>query len=155
VRERPAHPEALTHGVDAMRRLRMFAIAAGYEDADDCDSPRDDPMFKMAVGRLPESGDPLCSQPMISRLDAAHPIAREHQARMLAPIPTGLVVDLETGGLIGRSALLSAWRERGRERQLFAGDPRAQGSVRHGTPRESATHTLATDPGPRHDLPHT
>jgi hypothetical protein len=31
----------------------MFAIAAGYEDADDCDSLRYDPIFKMAVGRGP------------------------------------------------------------------------------------------------------
>jgi hypothetical protein len=51
-------------------RLRMFAIAAGYEDADDCDSLRYDPIFKMAVGRAPESGDPLCSQPTMSRLGA-------------------------------------------------------------------------------------
>ena len=31
-------------------------IAAGYEDANDCDALRADPAFKMAVGRLPESG---------------------------------------------------------------------------------------------------
>jgi hypothetical protein len=35
----------------------MFAIAAGYEDANDCDSLRYDPIFKMAVGHAPESGD--------------------------------------------------------------------------------------------------
>src|SRR6202162_213200 len=52
-----------------MLRLRMFAIAAGYEDADDCDTLRDDPIFKMAVGHAPESGDPLCSQPTMSRLE--------------------------------------------------------------------------------------
>jgi hypothetical protein len=62
-------PERISHGVDEMLRLRMFAIAAGYEDADDCDSLRDDPVFKMAVGRLPESGDALCSQPTMSRLE--------------------------------------------------------------------------------------
>jgi hypothetical protein len=28
----------------------MFAIAAGYEDANDCDALRHDPVFKMAVG---------------------------------------------------------------------------------------------------------
>ena len=39
-------PERISHGVDEMLRLRMFAIAAGYEDADDCDSLRDDPVFK-------------------------------------------------------------------------------------------------------------
>lgn len=62
-------PERISHGVDEMLRLRMFAIAAGYEDADDCDSLRDDPVFKMAVGRCPESGDALCSQPTMSRLE--------------------------------------------------------------------------------------
>jgi hypothetical protein len=34
----------------------MFAIAAGYEDGDDCDSLRHDAIFKMAVGHAPESG---------------------------------------------------------------------------------------------------
>ncbi len=49
----------------------MFAIAAGYEDANDCDWLRHDPIFKMAVGHAPESGDPLCSQPTMSRLENA------------------------------------------------------------------------------------
>src|SRR5947208_5371561 len=62
-------PDRIEHSLQEMLRLRMFAIAAGYEDADDCDSLRHDPVFKMAVGRLPESGDPLCSQPTMSRLE--------------------------------------------------------------------------------------
>jgi hypothetical protein len=45
-----------------MRRLRMFLIAAGYEDGDDCDALRNDPAFKLAVGRLPETGAALCSE---------------------------------------------------------------------------------------------
>src|SRR6202030_3770274 len=57
------NPERIVHPLDEMLRLRMFAIAAGYEDADDCDSLRYDPIFKIAVGHAPESGDPLCSQP--------------------------------------------------------------------------------------------
>lgn len=64
-------PERIEHGLAEMLRLRMFAIASGYEDADDCDFLRHDPIFKMAVGRLPESGDPLCSQPTMSRLENA------------------------------------------------------------------------------------
>src|SRR5436190_1365304 len=64
-------PERIEHPLAEMLRLRMFAIASGYEDADDCDSLRYDPVFKMAVGRLPESGDPLCSQPTMSRLENA------------------------------------------------------------------------------------
>ena len=31
-------PDLIVHTVEEMLRLRMFAIAAGYEDADDCDS---------------------------------------------------------------------------------------------------------------------
>src|SRR6266853_4621998 len=45
------NPERIVHPLEEMLRLRMFAIAAGYEDADDCDSLRYDPIFKMAVGR--------------------------------------------------------------------------------------------------------
>ena len=62
-------PERIEHPLEEMLQLRMFAIATGYEDADDCDTLRDDPMFKMAVGHAPESGDPLCSQPTMSRLE--------------------------------------------------------------------------------------
>jgi len=64
-------PSRIGHGIAEMLRFRMFAIAAGYEDADDCDSLRADPAFKLAVGRLPETGPALCSQPTMSRLENA------------------------------------------------------------------------------------
>jgi hypothetical protein len=63
--------DRIDHTVEEMLRLRMFAIAAGYEDANDCDKLRDDPVFKMAVGRAPDSGKALCSQPTMSRLENA------------------------------------------------------------------------------------
>lgn len=62
---------SIEHTQEEMLRLRMLAIAAGYEDANDCAKLRHDPVFKMAVGRLPGSGDPLCSQPTMSRLENA------------------------------------------------------------------------------------
>ena len=62
-------PDLIDHSIEAMLQFRIFAIAAGYEDADDCDSLRHDPVFKMAVGRLPRTGEPLCSQPTMSRLE--------------------------------------------------------------------------------------
>ena len=43
----------------------------GYEDADDLDHLRRDPAFKLACGRLPDSGADLCSQPTLSRLENA------------------------------------------------------------------------------------
>jgi Transposase DDE domain group 1 len=63
--------DRIEHRLEEMLRLRMFAIAAGYEDANDCNKLRDDPVFKMAVGRAPESGAALCSQPSMSRLENA------------------------------------------------------------------------------------
>ena len=70
IRER-RDPARTVHTLPAMLRFRMFAIACGYEDADDCDALRADPLFKLAVGRAPESGRDLCSQPTMSRLENA------------------------------------------------------------------------------------
>jgi hypothetical protein len=75
-------PARTNHELIGMLRLRMFLIAAGYEDADDCDSLRADPVFKMAVGQLPESGHALCSQPTMSRLENAP--SKVEIARMMA-----------------------------------------------------------------------
>src|SRR5713101_6916110 len=80
-------PERIEHPLEEMLRLRMFAIAAGYEDADDCDSLRYDPIFKMAVGHAPESGDPLCSQPTMSRLENAP--SKIEIARLMAALVDG------------------------------------------------------------------
>src|SRR6201992_2246568 len=72
----PRNPLLVTHRVADILRARMLAIACGYEDADDLDHLRSDPGFKLACGRLPESGAELCSQPTVSRWENA-PILRE------------------------------------------------------------------------------
>src|SRR5580693_792569 len=68
--------DRVTHLVPDILRARIFAIACGYEDADDLDRLRCDPAFKLACGRLPDSGTDLCSQPTISRWENA-PTLRE------------------------------------------------------------------------------
>jgi len=65
----PRDPAQTTHSVGDILRARVFAIACGYPDADDLDDLRHDPAFKLACGRLPESGDGLASQPTMSRLE--------------------------------------------------------------------------------------
>lgn len=65
----PRSAARVDHTLVEMIRFRALLIAAGYADANDCDTLRTDPAFKMAVGRLPETGDPLCSQPTMSRLE--------------------------------------------------------------------------------------
>jgi hypothetical protein len=64
-------PSRTRHSQADMIRARMFAIASGYEDCDDLDSLRFDPAFKVACGRLPQSGADLMSQPTLSRLENA------------------------------------------------------------------------------------
>jgi hypothetical protein len=59
------------HSRETLVRQRIFQIACGYEDQDDADTLRHDPLLKLVCGRLPESGAPLASQPTLSRLDNA------------------------------------------------------------------------------------
>src|ERR687890_1781768 len=55
------NPARIDHTLAGIIRFRMLAIVAGYEDANDCNTLRHDPIFKMAQGRLPEQGENLCS----------------------------------------------------------------------------------------------
>src|SRR5258708_25722224 len=49
-------PDRVTHLLPDILRARIFAIACGYEDADDLDRLRFDPAFKLACGRSPHTG---------------------------------------------------------------------------------------------------
>jgi hypothetical protein len=59
------------HSRDTLVRQRVFQIACGYEDQDDADTLRTDPLLKLVCGRLPETGRDLASQPTLSRLENA------------------------------------------------------------------------------------
>jgi hypothetical protein len=72
----PRDPDRVVHLLPDILRARILAIACGYEDADDLDRLRTDPAFKLACGRLPDSGRDLCSQPTVSRWENA-PSLRE------------------------------------------------------------------------------
>lgn len=50
-------------------KQRVLQIAAGYEDANDANTLRHDPIFKVLLGHNPESGAPLASQPTMSRFE--------------------------------------------------------------------------------------
>jgi len=61
---------AVRHTLETLLRQRAFQIACGYEDQDDADSLRSDPLLKLVCGRLPSDPD-LASQPTLSRLENA------------------------------------------------------------------------------------
>jgi hypothetical protein len=59
------------HSLVSLVRQRVFQIACGYEDQNDSNSLREDPLLKVVCGSLPESGADLASQPTLSRLENA------------------------------------------------------------------------------------
>jgi len=65
----PRDPVRVRHHMPDILRARMFAIACGYEDANDLDRLRSDPAFKLACGRLPDTQADLCSQPTCARME--------------------------------------------------------------------------------------
>ena len=65
----PRDPRRIDFTTHDLLKQRVFQIAAGYEDANDATTLRHDPIFKLLLGRLPESGAPLASQPTISRFE--------------------------------------------------------------------------------------
>jgi hypothetical protein len=64
----PRDPASTVHPLADIIRFRLLMIAAGYEDGNDATGLRTDPLFKMALERLP-SGRHLSSQSTISRLE--------------------------------------------------------------------------------------
>jgi hypothetical protein len=94
------------HGLATLVRQRVFQIACGYEDQDDADFLRTDPLLKLVCGRLPESDPDLASQPTLSRLENA--VDRKSCYRLAVAlgelylrererdgVPTHLILDLD------------------------------------------------------------
>jgi hypothetical protein len=100
----PRDPRRIHFTVEDLIKQRVLQIAAGYEDANDSNTLRDDPIFKLLLDRLPETGAPLASQPTLSRLE--NRVSRTELYRMAlvllkqfiasyATAPTVLVLDVD------------------------------------------------------------
>jgi hypothetical protein len=66
----PRTPEFIDHSFAEMVRARVYGILADYEDQNDHDTLRHDPIFKLVAGRSPTEPD-LASQPTLSRFENA------------------------------------------------------------------------------------
>jgi hypothetical protein len=60
---------SVRHSLLTLVRQRVYQVACGYEDQNDSDTLRSDPLLKLVLGSLPETGADLASQPTISRLE--------------------------------------------------------------------------------------
>lgn len=94
------------HDLVTLVAQRVYQIACGYEDQNDADSLRTDPLMKLVCGRLPETDPDLASQPTLSRLEtsiSARTCYRLAQAlgqlslaeREREATPTHVVLDLD------------------------------------------------------------
>ncbi len=64
----PRDRRHIDHPLEEMVRARVYGILAGYEDQNDHDVLRTDPVFKLVAGRSPTQ-EPLASQPTLSRFE--------------------------------------------------------------------------------------
>lgn len=78
----PRSPLFVEHSFLQMSRSRIYGILADYEDQNDHDILRSDPVFKLIAGRSPEDDD-LASQPTLSRFENSINIASLYRLRDL------------------------------------------------------------------------
>jgi hypothetical protein len=62
---------SVRHSLTTLVRQRVYQIACDYEDQNDSDTLRSNPLLKLVLGSLPETGTDLASQLTISRLENA------------------------------------------------------------------------------------
>lgn len=65
----PRHPAFIVHDQHALIAQRVMGIALGYEDLNDHQTLRTDPVLQLAAGAAPEAGAALASPPTLCRLE--------------------------------------------------------------------------------------
>lgn len=66
------HPSYITHTIRELFAQRTYQVACAYEDCNDANALRSDPMFKLGLDRKPlDAGNDLASAPTFSRLENA------------------------------------------------------------------------------------
>jgi hypothetical protein len=61
--EDPRAPDQITHTLADIIRFRLLMIAAGYEDGNDANGLRIDPIFKMGMTLLPRTANCVRNRP--------------------------------------------------------------------------------------------
>ena len=76
----PRNPLMVIHDVRTMLIQRIFGIAMGYEDLNDHQTLRDDPLFSLLAERRPDPDEPLASPSTLCRFE--NRITRQSLIRM-------------------------------------------------------------------------
>ena len=78
----PREPAKITHHLRTLLVQRIFGIALGYEDLNDHQTLRDDPLFAILAGQRPDPDQPLASPSTLCRFE--NTVTRESLARLSA-----------------------------------------------------------------------
>ena len=131
------------HRLETLVRQRVFQIACGYEDQDDADTLRTDPLLKLVCGQLPETAPDLASQPTRSRLENA--VDRRSCYRLAVALGELYLRERERDGVPTRIVLDIDGTD----------DPThgaQEGSAYHGYYRQHMLHPLLIFDGDTHQL---
>jgi hypothetical protein len=83
-------PNKITHSLNQLVSQRVYQLVGGYEDANDSNVLRHDPIYKIACGRLPLSNEELlASQPTITRLE--NQVSKSEVAKMRSRMVDGFI----------------------------------------------------------------
>jgi hypothetical protein len=96
----------IEHSTLELLRQRVFSIALGYEDCNDAQTLRHDPVLKSCCDRDPIEGPDLASQPTLSRLETSadskrcylfgQQLLESYFVRHPKRPPRGIILDLDT-----------------------------------------------------------
>jgi hypothetical protein len=83
-------PSKITHSLSQLVSQRVYQLVGGYEDANDSNVLRHDPIYKIACGRLPlAEAELLASQPTITRLE--NHVSKSEVAKMRSRMVEGFI----------------------------------------------------------------
>lgn len=83
-------PSKITHSLYQLVSQRVYQLVGGYEDANDSNVLRHDPIYKIACGRLPlPEAELLASQPTITRLE--NHVSKSEVAKMRSQMVEGFI----------------------------------------------------------------
>jgi hypothetical protein len=83
-------PNKITHSLYQLVSQRVYQLVGGYEDANDSNLLRHDPIYKIACGRLPLSEQELlASQPTMTRLE--NHISKQEISRIRSQMVDGFI----------------------------------------------------------------
>lgn len=72
-------PEAITHSLESMLKQRVYGLLAGYEDLNDHDTLRSDPVLQLIAGRVPTEHSKLASHSTLNRIELGKETIQENE----------------------------------------------------------------------------